>query len=215
MIVTELTFVRHGQAHCNVAGIVGGPKTCTGLTDLGRRQIALAARRLAAEHAQVPFHTLYAGPRLRLRQAGQLLADALGLPLIVEPGLDGPNHGDADGQPWHVIKTAFHGGPHTHPDRPWASGSDTWNGYLQRARTALAGLVQHHSGQRVLLAVHGETVWAAHGLFLELGPEVRAGFAVDHASLTRWQLHRNRFGQQQWLLDRHNDTAHLGDRGQP
>lgn len=117
MIVTELTLIRHGQAHCNVAGVVGGPRTCTGLTDLGRRQIALAARRLAVEHAQVPFHALYAGPRLRLQQTGHLLADALGLPLIVEPALDGPEHGDADGQPWHVIKTAFHGGP-PRPPRP-------------------------------------------------------------------------------------------------
>ena len=37
---TRLVLVRHGEAECNVAGIVGGPQGCTGLTDLGRVQAA-------------------------------------------------------------------------------------------------------------------------------------------------------------------------------
>ena len=55
----------------------------------------------------------------------------------------------------------------------------------------------------------GETVLAAHTLLLGLPDNTGAGFTVDHASLTRWQHHRNRRGQQRWMLDRHNDTAHL------
>jgi probable phosphoglycerate mutase len=35
------------------------------------------------------------------------------------------------------------------------------------------------------------------------------GFATDHTGLTRWQLHRNRFGRTVWTLAAHNDTAHL------
>ncbi|PRX45327.1 histidine phosphatase superfamily protein (branch 1) [Nonomuraea fuscirosea] len=105
-----------------------------------------------------------------------------------------PNHGDADGKVWHEVKTAFRGGPHAHPDQPWAAGSDTWNGYLQRAGAAVADLVRAHQGERVLFAAHGETVLAAHVLLLELGVGVRTSFTVDHASITHWQLHRDRFG---------------------
>ncbi|WP_433235578.1 histidine phosphatase family protein [Streptosporangium sp. CA-135522] len=213
MIVTELIFVRHGQAQCNADGVVGGPHTCTGLTDLGRQQMTLTAARLATEHETAPFTHVYAGPRLRLRESGRILADALDLPLIISTPLDGPVHGEADGKPWHEVKTAFRGGPHAHPDQPWAAGSDTWNGYLQRAGAVLADLICHHQGARVLFAAHGETVLAAHTLLLDLQPGLVAGFTVDHSSITRWQLHRNRFDDERWMLQHHNDITHLAALG--
>ncbi|MFE0187611.1 histidine phosphatase family protein [Streptomyces sp. NPDC059008] len=209
MITTELVFVRHGEAQCNADGRVGGPATCTGLTRLGYVQVQRAAARLAAEHLVQPFTALYAGPRLRLQQSGELLGQALGLEPLIEPGLDGPVHGAADGKPWHYVKTVANGGPHAHPDQPWAEGSDTWNGYLHRAEAFLHDLIAQHDGDRLLLAVHGETILATHALLLGLGSMTEAGFTVSHASLTRWQHHRNRLGQRRWMLDRHNDTAHL------
>jgi hypothetical protein len=35
-VITTLILTRHGEAHCNVAHIVGGDTACTGLTDRGR-----------------------------------------------------------------------------------------------------------------------------------------------------------------------------------
>ncbi|MEU4574613.1 histidine phosphatase family protein [Nonomuraea sp. NPDC023979] len=215
MIVTELLLVRHGEAQCNVDGVVGGPRTCTGLTTLGRRQMTLAATRLTAAHEAEPFTHVYAGPRRRLQESGQILADALDLPLITSNNLDGPVHGEADGKPWHQVKTAFQGGPHAHPDHPWAPGSDTWNGYLKLACAALADLIHSHRGARVLIAAHGETVLAAHTMLLDLRTGLVNGCTVDHASITHWQLHRNRFDDERWMLLRHNDTAHLSDLERP
>jgi probable phosphoglycerate mutase len=123
--------------------------------------------------------------------------------------LDGPVHGEADGKPWDTVKTAADGGPHAHPDRPWAAGSDTWNGYLTRAGTYLSDIIDQHQGRRILFAAHGETVIAAHTLLLGIPIGSPAGFTVNHASITRWQRHHNRLGQTRWMLDRHNDTAHL------
>ncbi|MDI5964101.1 histidine phosphatase family protein [Streptantibioticus silvisoli] len=209
VIITEFVLVRHGQARCNVEGVVGGPRTCTGLTDLGRAQVQAAADRLAIEHAVAPFTALYTGPRLRLVETGDILSAALRLTTSVAAGLDGPVHGDADGRPWHEVKTAADGGPHAHPDQPWARGSDTWNGYLQRAGGFLRDLIKEHEGGRLVFAAHGETILALHTLLLALRPGLQAGFTVDHGSITRWQHHVNRLGQRRWLLDRHNDTAHL------
>jgi SAM-dependent methyltransferase len=45
-ITTELVIARHGEAHCNVLGVVGGERGCTGLTDLGHRQATQLATRL-------------------------------------------------------------------------------------------------------------------------------------------------------------------------
>jgi len=208
MIITELVFVRHGEAQCNADGLVGGPRTCTGLTNRGYAQVEQAARRLADEHREKPFDALYAGPRLRLIQTGEIISQTLRIPLITDVRLDGPVHGDADGRPWAEVKTAADGGPHAHPDTPWALGSDTWNGYLKRAGAHLARLIEEHEGDRVLFAAHGETVIVAHTLLLGIPLGSPAGFTVTHGSITRWQHHRNRLNQTRWILDRHNDTSH-------
>ncbi|MDH2388534.1 histidine phosphatase family protein [Streptomyces sp. HNM0663] len=214
MITTELVFVRHGEAQCNVDGLVGGPRTCTGLTNHGYAQVERAALRLAAEHRDKPFDALYTGPRIRLRQTAEIISQALRLPISTDDRLDGPVHGVADGQPWTEVKTTADGGPHAHPDKPWAAGSDTWNGYLERASRFLRELIDQHEGERVLFAAHGETVIVAHTLLLGIPLGSPSGFTVSHGSITRWQHHLNRLGQRRWMLDHHNDTEHLAALGQ-
>jgi probable phosphoglycerate mutase len=83
------------------------------------------------------------------------------------------------------------------------------NGYLERAGRLLRELIDHHEGERVLFAAHGETVIVAHTLLLGIPLGSPAGFTVSHGSITRWQHHLNRLGQRRWMLDRHNDTEHL------
>lgn len=209
MITTELVFVRHGEAQCNIDGLVGGPRTCTGLTSHGYTQVERVTLRLANEHQDKPFDALYAGPRLRLRQTGESISQALQIPLSTDDRLDGPVHGAADGKSWTEVKTVAVGGPHAHPDTPWATGSDTWNGYLERAGRFLQELIDKHEGERVLFAAHGETVIAAHTLLLGIPLGSPAGFTVSHGSITRWQHHLNRLGQRRWVLDQHNNTEHL------
>jgi probable phosphoglycerate mutase len=72
-------------------------------------------------------------------------------------------------------------------------------------------MVQRHHGQRILIAGHGETTDAAAMLFFGLLPgfSTRTGLETGHAALTRWHMHRNRLGQQLWMLASHNDTLHL------
>jgi 2,3-bisphosphoglycerate-dependent phosphoglycerate mutase len=207
-VITSLLLTRHGEAHCNVAGLAGGEKTCTGLTDRGRTQVRLLAERLRAE---APADVLYAAPRRRVRESAQILSGTLGLPVHIEPGLTGPEHGEADGHPWDEIKTAFGGPAQSDPDRPYAPGSETWNQYLARAGAALSGLIRRHEGQRIVIAGHGETVDAAATLLLGLPPgsSTRVGLESAHASITRWNMRRNRFGQEVWILTALNDTCHL------
>lgn len=207
-VITTLILTRHGEAHCNVARVAGGDRACTGLTDRGRQQVALLADRL---HADDPCHVLYTTSRYRTQESAGILSSRLGLPVLVEPGLTGPNHGDADGRPWDEIKAAFGGPPHFDPDRPYASSSETWNQYLVRASATLAAIVQRHHGQRILIAGHGETADAAAMLFLGLLPGfcTRIGFESGHTAITRWHMNRNRLGQELWILAAHNDTRHL------
>lgn len=211
-LITELVIARHGEAHCNVAGVVGGHRTCTGLTDVGRDQVARLATHLRTQHTSGRLiDVLYAAPRHRVAETGQILAERLTLRAHIDSGLDGPEHGDADGRPWLDVKTAFAGPPSAHPDQPHAPGAETWNHYLDRATNHLRQLIDRHTGQRLLIAGHGETIEAAHALLLRLpsGDRGSVGFVTEYASVTRWQQHRNRFGRTLWMLAAHNDTAHL------
>ena len=63
-VITSLLLTRHGEARCNVVGVAGGEKTCTGLTERGRIQVRLLAERLGAE---APADVLYAAPRRRVQ----------------------------------------------------------------------------------------------------------------------------------------------------
>ncbi|MEO6083003.1 MAG: histidine phosphatase family protein [Umezawaea sp.] len=210
-VTTELLLARHGEAACNVAGIVGGDLGCTGLTQPGREQAGRLAARLVRDHADRPFDVVYATPRRRVAETAEIVTHAVGLPATVEADLRGPDHGDADGRPWHEIKTAFGGPPQHDPDRSYATGSESWNAYLDRATRTLEKILAHHEGQRVLVLAHGETIQAAHTLLLGLTPGTcrTAGFVTDHACLTSWQRHVNRLDQAVWMLAAHNDTRHL------
>ena len=144
---TELVLARHGEAHCNLAGLAGGEKTCTGLTDRGRCQAARLAARLSADAAAgAGADVLYAAPRRRVQETAQILGVALDLPVCTETGLNGPDHGEADGRPWAEIAEAFGGLPQSDPDRPYARGSETWNGYLSRVGSCLQQLNRKNYG---------------------------------------------------------------------
>ncbi len=207
-VITTLILTRHGEAHCNVSRVAGGDRSCTGLTDRGRAQISLLAGRLRDEQ---PCDVLYATSRRRTRESAEILSSRLRLPVRTEPGLSGPDYGEADGRPWDEIKTTFGGPPQHNPDRPCAPGSETWNQYLARASAALAAIVHRDRGRRILIAGHGETTDAAIMLFLGLVPgfSTWARLETRHAAITRWSLNRNRLGQEVWLLAAHNDTCHL------
>ena len=213
---TRLILVRHGQAHCNVSGIVGGPRSCTGLTDLGRHQANLLAQRLLASHTATPITAAYASPLPRTRQTADIIASTLGLPVDVDTDLREPDYGHADGQPWTRVVADYGAIPALHPHDPIAPEAEAWTDYLHRARETLTALLEQHSGTTVLVIAHGETVTAAAHLFLNLPVQTRAfaAFAVHYASITTWEQQPLAWTQPEsgwrWTLLQHNDTAHLG-----
>lgn len=209
---TRLILVRHGQAHCNVRGIVGGPRGCTGLTDHGQHQARQLADRLRAE---APITAAYTTPLRRARETADIVADQLCSSIITVEDLREPDYGDADGQPWADVVSKFGRIPAKHPHQPVAPGAESWSAYLQRITAILHDILSQHSGDTVLIIGHGETVTAAAHLFLGLTPSLRAtaAFAVHYASITRWEQQPLAWTRPaagwRWTLLAHNDTAHL------
>ncbi|CAI7975826.1 MULTISPECIES: histidine phosphatase family protein [unclassified Parafrankia] len=209
---TDLLLVRHGEAHCDTAGIAGGDLGCTGLTRRGRSQAERAARRLTVMHTtERRVDAVYADPRRRVRETAEIIAGRLRMPVILESRLTEPCHGSADGQPWADIWTTFGGTPADRPDDPVAPGAESWNHFVDRAAAGLRHMVERHRGQRALLITHAATVEVAHATMLGLpnGPDPRAAFVLAHASITWWSHRASETGPPRWHLVWHNSTAHL------
>ncbi len=215
MASTELVLACHAEAVCDVAGIIGGPRGCTGLTASGTRQADRLATRLVAEHRCRRFDAVYTSPRQRARDTATIIASVLALPATVAEPLRDLDPGDADGRPRHDVEAAFLGAPPDSPDQPYAAGAETWNQYLRRATTVLHAIVRRHRGQRVLVVGHPDTITAGHVLLLAVPPDARLGlrFHTDATGLTWWRREVDPVGRAVWILSAHNDLAHL--RGEP
>lgn len=215
MDTTKIIVARHGEAWCNREQYVGGPRSCRGLTPQGQVQASLLAKRLAAEHATRPIDALYTTPLRRAQETAHIIGTVLGLRAQIEPDLREPDYGAADGLPWTKVVAEFGDAPALHPTRAVAPGAETWVEFLTRACAALRQIVARHEGQQVLIVAHGETIIAAHHLFLGVPDEqvLPLGFLCHPAALSTWakvpvSWTRPELGLR-WALETHNDTQHL------
>ncbi len=105
--VVTLTLVRHAQSEGNAADRMDTSVPGPALTELGRRQAETAARELAAER----FDGVYASPMVRTQQTAAPLADALGEPVVVLPGLREIEAGVYEGLPESVASAGYFAAP--------------------------------------------------------------------------------------------------------
>lgn len=201
-------MVRHGEAHCNVRGVVTGTEGCDGLTPQGHRQAAGAAMALATEQHNVA--AVYSSPTPRAVQTAEPIAEAVGAPVIRT--LPSPVFGQAEGRAWGDVLAGLDCPLEPAPDTPIAAGAESWSGWVQRTGASLDALASEHCGQTVVLVAHKMSVQAAEQWFHH--PTRNHSFwliAADFASITEWEhcsvghpAHRRWL----WARHRHNDIAH-------
>lgn len=212
--VTTVALVRHGQAVCNVSGVIGGRTGCTGLTAEGRAQVEVLAARLRATQELGEIGAVYASPLRRATETADILSGALGhgragastLVPRIDCALCELHPGEADGMTWGRF-TAHYGEPNwdQDPDAPIAPGGESWRQFVARAAAAVVALTEAHPGETVLVATHAGVVEATMLRLLPVEPAVtRLELLTGHASLTVWARDGAR-----WTLQRYNDQAHL------
>jgi broad specificity phosphatase PhoE len=89
-----LTFVRHGESEANAAGVIDTSVPGPNLTELGQQQAAAVAVTLAAND----YDGVYASSMVRTQQTAVPLAELLGQPIVVLPGLREISAGVFEGQ---------------------------------------------------------------------------------------------------------------------
>ena len=83
--MTRLVLVRHGESNTTVARVIGGFRTCSGLSPLGRKQAEALAERLART-GEIAADVLIASSFPRAIETAELIAPALGdEPIVIDP----------------------------------------------------------------------------------------------------------------------------------
>jgi len=208
---TRVVLVRHGEAVCNVSGVVGGRRGCTGLTERGSEQVAALAERLAITGELAGVTALYASVLPRALETAAILAPALdrwrdGPPLsvVADCGLCELHPGDADAMTWRTFADTY-GEPDwdLDPSTPVAPGGESWTGFVARAAGALRAIAEANPGGLVVVACHAGVIEASLLDFLPVDRAVpRLKLRTEHASLTEWEHAEGRFA-----LGRYNDVT--------
>src|SRR5271157_5849048 len=94
-------FLRHGEAEWNAEGRLCG-STDVPLSDVGRRQAQLLARRLQP----IVFETLYSSPLGRALETARLIGEAIGRKPVVDQRLVELNYGAWEGKTFEEITRA-------------------------------------------------------------------------------------------------------------
>jgi probable phosphoglycerate mutase len=206
-------LVRHGESACNVAGVVGGPVGCTGLSLVGVGEAEALRDRLMATGELAGATAVYASVLPRALETAAIAAPGLGgLVAVADCDLCELHPGEADGLTWTEFSARFSAPDwDLDPDAELAPGGESWTGFVRRVATALSEKASAHPGQLVVIFCHGGVVEASLESFLSVSPDHgRLKLRTRHTSLTEWE--RVPDG---WRLLRYNDAAHLAGAHDP
>lgn len=207
MSSTRLVLVRHGESRATIERFVGGPRSCTGLTDHGRRQAEALRNRLSAGH-DVEATALFASNFPRALETANIIAPSVGsLPVAVDSGWGEHDPGpDCDGMTYDEFIEQFgmprwDGDPHdvVYP------GGETIAQFHDRVMEALRRTVRKHEGGTIVIACHAGVIDAVMRQTLHMHQTGKFELHTQNTSLTEL-LHVQ---GSKWRLVRYNDAAHL------
>jgi 2,3-bisphosphoglycerate-dependent phosphoglycerate mutase len=205
---TRVVLIRHGEATCNVRGVVGGHEGCTGLTATGRRQAESLRTRLLETGELARAGAFYASVLPRALETAGIVAGGIGdgTAPVEDCGLCELHPGEADGLTWDEFRLRY-GEPDfdADPDSEVAPGGESWSSFVTRASEAVTRIAEAHRGELVVIVCHAGVIESTLLAFLPVATDRgRLGLPTEHASLTEWER-----GEGRWRLVRYNDAAHV------
>jgi probable phosphoglycerate mutase len=202
---TRIVLVRHGESVVTVNRVLGGHRTCRGLSELGRTQAERLRDRLA--DGELEATALISSAYPRAIETAEIIAPALGCELeIVESFGEHDPGPECDGLTFQEFVDR-HGTPDWEAD-PYAvmfPGGETVAAFHHRVGSALADVVTRHEGGTVVIVCHGGVIDVTMRRVLRSPMTGDFDLHTKNTSLTELVLGR----PGRWRLVRYNDTAHL------
>ena len=208
---TRLVLIRHGEANAFTEQFVAGHKSCTGLSDLGRRQAAALRDRLARTGELADVDVLYASVMQRAIETAEIIRTALrDLPVVSDCGVCEIHPGEeADGLSWDEFRTRYPWGVDVRdPYQRWSPGGESWAEFATRSGTRLTELAREHAGKTIVIACHGGVIGSSFMAMGGLPMQRPFNLQAENTSITEWTRPVDAL---EWALIRYNDAAHLAD----
>lgn len=150
---TTLTLVRHGATDNTLAKVFcGNGGTDPGLNDEGRAQAHRAAAYVARDGADV----VVSSPLRRCRETAEILANDLGVEVVVDPGVVEASFGEWDGMSFAEVREKDPAALDA-----WLSstavappGGESYDDVFARVRQAQEQLVASYAGKHVVVVSH-------------------------------------------------------------
>jgi len=205
-VSTRVVLIRHGESQVTVQRVLGGPRTCTGLSELGVQQAERLRERLART-GEVEATALYSSAYPRARETADIIAPVWDLPITTVPAFGEHDPGaECDGLTFQEFIDRFgmpdwEGDPHsvTFP------GGETVAEFHHRVGAALSAAVDQHRGGVIVISCHGGVVDAVFRQLL--GLPMTGGFELHTVNTSLTEFVQTRPGR--WRLARYDDAAHL------
>jgi probable phosphoglycerate mutase len=200
--LTLIYLIRHGDYDELVDGeAVESP----GLSSKGVRQAQLLRDRLART-GEIKADALIASPARRASDTAEILASALGVPVVLDANLEewrcergalSPQEFTAR---WRRVSDA------QRPFFQWVEGGESFVELTARVQLAINRIWQEHVGKTIGLVTHGGVIHASFAYFFNLSATTIPGISTESTSITQWTRPAD---ANRWTLRGHNDHAHL------
>jgi probable phosphoglycerate mutase len=203
---TSLILVRHGESNVTVNRVIGGYRSCSGLSELGRRQADRLRERLATTR-ELAADVLISSNFPRAIETAEAIAPAFGNPTIeIDPGFGEHDPGpEIDGMTFETYVERFGTPDWTDPDVEVFPGGETVAAFHVRVGAALASTLEVHRGKSIVVACHGGVVDATFRHLLRTASTGSFELHTLNTSLTEFTTAPSG----EWRLKRYNDAAHL------
>jgi probable phosphoglycerate mutase len=200
--VNRLVLIRHGESVVTVERVIGGLRTCRGLSPLGVEQ-AWALRRRLRSTGELRPDSVYTSTMPRARQTAEIALPAIGDHTLIERAeLCEHDPGDCDGMTFAQYVERYGRPSGDDPDHDMFPGGETTREFHSRVAVAIDAVLTESSSAVVFC--HGGVIDAAMRHLLSL-PMV-GSFQLSTVNTSVTELVR---AESQWRLVRYNDAAHL------
>lgn len=187
--------------------VIGGFRSCTGLSPLGRRQAERLRERLT-ETGELAADVLIASNFARATETAEVIAGSFtGLDIEIDAGFGEHDPGpEIDGMTFAGYVERF-GSPDWSgdPHHDMFPGGETTAEFHLRVGAAISRTVREHAGRTIVVACHGGVVDAAFRHLLRIAPTGSFELQTLNTSITEFRLAPSGA----WRLIRYNDAAHL------
>jgi len=205
---TRLIVVRHGESDVSVDRRIGGPLTCTGLSDLGRQQAARLRDRID-QGGFPPIDELWASTMPRAHETAQIANEALGLELQINQEFEEFRPGEADGMTFDEYVEQHGMIDHlAEPYRPISPGGESRASFFLRVGEAIDALVAERAGKSLMVVCHAGVIDVLFRRLLGMPSEAPFQLWTVNTSVTEF-VTTSHGPPRQWRLARYNDSAHL------